>query len=147
MPMRSLWALALFGLVALTLALTACAQATPTPTPEPTCTFTPTTTISKAEAVARAVERARFCGMEDDPTGYAVRYMTLGEYCQLAGCGGPNPETPVWVVSLSTHYEDRCPEPLPCLVELYVVVVDAETGNVIGTRASCHANDSPFPVP
>ncbi len=73
--------------------------------------------------------------------------MISGEYCELAGCGGPNPETPVWVVSLRTHFEWTCPGALPCPVELYVAVVDAETGRVIGTSESCHADESPFAVP
>ena len=70
--------------------------------------------------------------------------MTLGEYCELAGCGDPNPETPVWVVSMRTNFEWSCPGPVLCPVELYVVVVNAQTWCVITTKALCHAGDSPF---
>jgi hypothetical protein len=106
-----------------------------------------TPVVSKAEAVAKAVEHARFCGMKGLPTGYMAQLMTYGEYCQLAGCHGPELEKPVYVVSMRGDFEWSCPGSMPCPIELYVVVVDAETGSVTSTSASCHAEESPFPVP
>ncbi|MDP2949138.1 MAG: hypothetical protein Q8P22_06335 [Chloroflexota bacterium] len=137
-----------------TAAPTPAATATPTSPnwPVPTATMTPTPTplpslVSEAEAVSRAIEHAQFCGLKGDPTGYVAQRMTLGEYDSLIDAGGHEPNKPVWVVSLRGEIEWRCPGPPSGPIALYVLVVDAETGNVTATSTYRHIENSPFAVP
>ena len=117
----------------------ACVGPTPTPTPS---------VFSKGEAMGKALERARFCGMEGVPAGVKVRYMTLTEYAQLLGEDGPQSDKPVWVVSLrTTDFNWTCPNPPPCPVEFLVVVIDIQSWRILDQLPSCRADDSPFPVP
>ncbi len=103
-------------------------------------------TLSENEAVSKAIEHARFCGLKGQPSGYTSRLMTLGEYAKLTGASGPEPEKPVWVVSLRGRIDWSCPAPPMYIIEEFVVVVDAQSGFIIGTGAYESAEKNPFPV-
>ncbi|MDP3063678.1 MAG: SDR family oxidoreductase [Chloroflexota bacterium] len=119
---------------------------TPTPLPTPTPTVVTPVLITEAQAVSKAVQHAQFCGLKGDPTGFTAQRMTLGEYARLTHSSWPGAEKPVWIVSLRGQIEWSCPGP-PDRIELYVLAVDAQSGNIVGTSTYAYAEDSPFSVP